>query len=346
MLQVAKKIYSYIGDDLSRRIYLNRLNYNISGSAFYLEHILKESVRASSEWKCFCSLMQELRGEAVVLFGNGIWGDTLLREFKGYPWTCIIDNAPNQSDKAGIPIVEASSFMKNYNSEKIVISSFKSRDAMIDQCIMAGVPKENIIDAGKVIYELTEGRIYFDKEIPMILKSGLFIDGGCFDGSDSKRYFEKFHGDSINFEPDILNIKRICETLKGYEKKYRIIPKALWKGEGTISFSSNGSFGSHINKDFSDNMIPTTSIDIETADEEVAMIKMDIEGAELEALHGAENTIKRDHPVLAVSVYHKPEDILDIPEYILSVYGGYRLYLRHYSFSWYDTVLYAIPGVF
>ena len=69
---------------------------------------------------------------------------------------------------------------------------------------------------------------------------------------------------------------------------------------------------------------------------------MDIEGAELEALKGAKETIKRNHPKLAICVYHKPEDIVDIPKFILELDPEYKLYLRHYSDNAGETVLYAI----
>jgi hypothetical protein len=68
---------------------------------------------------------------------------------------------------------------------------------------------------------------------------------------------------------------------------------------------------------------------------------MDIEGAELDALRGAEGIIERDHPRLAISVYHKPEDIWEIPHYILRRHPGYKLYLRqHAVFT--ETVCYGI----
>lgn len=69
---------------------------------------------------------------------------------------------------------------------------------------------------------------------------------------------------------------------------------------------------------------------------------MDVEGAEYEALKGAAEIIKNQHPVLAISLYHKPEDVFEIPKLILDIYSGYKLYLRHYSFSRHETVLYAI----
>lgn len=70
---------------------------------------------------------------------------------------------------------------------------------------------------------------------------------------------------------------------------------------------------------------------------------MDIEGAELKALEGATECISKYSPQLAISVYHKPEDIIEIPMFIKSLNPKYRFWLRHYSLSWFDTVLYAVP---
>lgn len=75
----------------------------------------------------------------------------------------------------------------------------------------------------------------------------------------------------------------------------------------------------------------------------MSFIKMDIEGADLEALKGCQNTIRRYHPKLAISVYHKPEDIIEIPCYIKELVPEYRLYLRHYGNGDTETVLYALP---
>ena len=69
---------------------------------------------------------------------------------------------------------------------------------------------------------------------------------------------------------------------------------------------------------------------------------MDIEGSEMEALKGAAAVIRQSHPKLAISVYHKPEVIVVIPNYLLKLYQDYKFYIRHYSLSWFDTVLYAI----
>ncbi len=87
--------------------------------------------------------------------------------------------------------------------------------------------------------------------------------------------------------------------------------------------------------------------------EEISLINMDIEGTELEALKSAEKLIQASRPVLAVCVYHRPEDLLKIPNYISSIVNEYAFYLRKYPSlrgGYYDGmycvnefVLYAIP---
>ena len=68
---------------------------------------------------------------------------------------------------------------------------------------------------------------------------------------------------------------------------------------------------------------------------------MDIEGSEKEALKGARNTIKKYKPKLAICLYHKPEDIITLPQYILELAPEYKFKIRHYTTFAYDTILYA-----
>lgn len=78
--------------------------------------------------------------------------------------------------------------------------------------------------------------------------------------------------------------------------------------------------------------------------ERVDMIKMDIEGAEQEALEGGAETIRRHHPKLALCVYHKPEDMHRLLSMAEEMHPGYRFYLRHYEPGGIgETVLYAVP---
>lgn len=88
---------------------------------------------------------------------------------------------------------------------------------------------------------------------------------------------------------------------------------------------------------------------METIDEyfkdiRVDMIKMDIEGAEMEALKGAVKTIRRDNPLLAISIYHYVEDYYRIMQFLMkSTEGGYKYYIRQHALIYGEAILYAIP---
>ena len=68
---------------------------------------------------------------------------------------------------------------------------------------------------------------------------------------------------------------------------------------------------------------------------------MDIEGSELNALRGAEKTIKKFRPKLAISLYHRQDDFITIPEYLNNLNVGYNFYLDHFTIHHEETVLFA-----
>ena len=83
----------------------------------------------------------------------------------------------------------------------------------------------------------------------------------------------------------------------------------------------------------------------EDIEEKITLLKMDIEGAEYQALLGAADHIRNDYPVLAISVYHSNEDLLRIPQLIRDFCSDYRFYLRYYGGAIYPSeyVLIAVP---
>ena len=79
--------------------------------------------------------------------------------------------------------------------------------------------------------------------------------------------------------------------------------------------------------------------------EKVDFIKMDVEGSEKESLLGATQTIQKYHPILAVCVYHRPEDLYELTKTIVDLAQGYsyKFYLRYYGPDLRELVLYALP---
>ena len=127
--------------------------------------------------------------------------------------------------------------------------------------------------------------------------------------------------------------------------KIELYPYGLWHKNTELHFDNtvlpiSAKFSSSIDENMP--LVKVIKLDDIAYDERITFIKMDIEGAELNALKGSEQIIKHFRPKLAISVYHKPEDLWEIPAYILSLRSDYKLYFRHYSFTNRETVLYAI----
>jgi len=91
-------------------------------------------------------------------------------------------------------------------------------------------------------------------------------------------------------------------------------------------------------------LIKVTSIDNYSKQKNItpSFIKLDVEGAEYQALKGSVNTIKTFKPRLAISLYHKYNDLWELPLFIKSIEPSYQFYLGHHRDNWYETILYAI----
>ena len=94
--------------------------------------------------------------------------------------------------------------------------------------------------------------------------------------------------------------------------------------------------------DESNRYIEVDTIDNIAAGNVVTYIKLDVEGAELSALKGAEQTIRRYKPILGISIYHKERDLIDIPAYIQEITSEYAFYFRVHKKLAIDTVLYGV----
>ena len=90
-------------------------------------------------------------------------------------------------------------------------------------------------------------------------------------------------------------------------------------------------------------LVACVPLDQILADPQPTYIKFDIEGAEREALAGAENTIRGARPILAVCVYHKPDDLWELPLYLRELLDDYRFFLRRHAEEAFDVVCYAVP---
>ena len=186
---------------------------------------------------------------------------------------------------------------------------------------------------------------YFDPEIIMPKIGEVFIDAGAYDGNTTLKFVDWCDGHYKKIfiiEPDINNYRDCVNAIEVHNvSKCVLINKAVWSKDTTLKFSHAGSPGSRITPKVNTD-VQSISIDSLLDGDTATFIKLDVEGAELEALKGARNTIKKYRPHIAVSIYHKPTDIFDIPEYLLKLNPDYKFYIRHYSTYYWEMVLHAI----
>lgn len=190
---------------------------------------------------------------------------------------------------------------------------------------------------------------------------GAIIDCGGYIGDSIERFYNKMGVKSIHkiytFEalPQNLEIIKKLKTSYGEDgNKINIIPAAVSSESGYTTFVETEKKGAcHIaNKKASDKYtkneflfhhnVRCVSIDQTIPKEEVVRyIKMDIEGGEYDALIGAAETIKREKPGLAISIYHSAEDYYRLPLLVKELVPEYKFAVRHHKNKYFDTVLYA-----
>jgi FkbM family methyltransferase len=189
---------------------------------------------------------------------------------------------------------------------------------------------------------------YFINDFFKYGEDEVLVDCGAYTG-DSIEAFSKVvpnFSKIIALEPDPNNFKQLRKNYKE-AKNIFLINAGVYEKDGNLSFlmekCGNVSYLSRSSKKetISVKVLALDSIE-EIKKTKISFLKMDIEGAELEALKGAEKIIKRDKPRLAICLYHYNRHFIEIPEYIHSIVPEYKFWIRHHNKEYpHETVLYA-----
>ncbi len=217
----------------------------------------------------------------------------------------------------------------------------------------------NVLDIPVKIFFSTSGiystfvtQQYRYNKLPFIqVKAGDYvIDGGACWG-DTAIYFANKVGDkgkvfSFEFIKENVNIIEKNLSLNPIlSDRITIVENPLWdKTDIVLNFESKGPSSSFLQDSISNLQFKTITIDdfvTKNNIPKIDFIKMDIEGAEMYALKGAEQTIRKFKPVLAISIYHTLSDFSTIPLWIDNLNLGYKLYVDHYTIHLEETVLFA-----
>jgi len=194
-------------------------------------------------------------------------------------------------------------------------------------------------------YPKVEGIQYFPNDIHFSKGHDRFVDCGAYIGDTIEQLYKlKGKVDSIvAFEPDNINFKILSRIVEEtcYADKVTLFPCGIWSETKPVRFSNVSNSPVSTISDNGESLTQCVRIDDALYGFEPTFIKMDIEGAEFEALKGAKRTIMDNKPDLAICVYHAANHIWDIPLFINSINPNYKFYLRTHGHFGIETVLYA-----
>jgi len=330
-----KNIWSRLGDEESHFWFETRLCYSLTGDMGRMIHTIKKEMIGDSIEK-FLKIEKDF-----FIFGAGYVGHSVVSNTPEISWRAFIDNDESKAGKTDVlPIISFQEFIANSKNAVVFIASTVYGDEMKRQLRNNGFPEDSIIQ--------NIGVQYFDLPYFKPQENEFFVDAGGYDGKTAESFFQwlrmmnRTEGNSVTFEPDPIQYDVCKNKLQGYDN-VKIVNKGLWHKSETLKFHKNLGASSRIASD-GEETIETVSLDEYFKDEkrQVTFIKMDIEGAELNALKGAERIIKEQKPKLAICIYHKPEDVWEISNLLLDFVPDYKFYIRHYSLLNNETVLYAM----
>ena len=198
-------------------------------------------------------------------------------------------------------------------------------------------------------FSLPEMYVYDAEEV--------FIDCGAYCGDTIEdyvrsrgNYFKKayaFEPGRKQYEAMTHRVKRICMEAALDERQIECVPYGVGKEYAKLNEAEGKWYPEMVGarrlvKSSEEGTVQVVDLDTYLKDEShISFIKADIEGAEMDMLHGAKNIIQRDKPKLAITLYHNLTDYYEIPLYVKSLVPDYKFKIRHHSLKFPETVLYA-----
>lgn len=192
------------------------------------------------------------------------------------------------------------------------------------------------------------GDIYFRDEFFEIRDDEFFVDCGAYDGDTIASLLLKTHNRFqriVGFEPDPENYTRLIERIGKLPPSVRagivLHNAATGKANEISKMKIGGGPSSFIGE--GDHEVQSYNLDFAVSGSPVSILKMDIEGSELATLEGAQNLIRQFAPILTICVYHRQDDLWNIPLTIHKLNPAYSIYLRPHLLEGWDLVCYAVP---
>jgi FkbM family methyltransferase len=197
--------------------------------------------------------------------------------------------------------------------------------------------------------EPVSGPAYFPQELFTLRPDERFVDCGAYDGDTLGDFLRLSRGEFQKFwalEPDPANfakLQQVVATLHpGQQERITLLTIAASDRAQTLRFSADATAASAV-IEMGGIEVEGQPLDVLLAGCDPTFIKMDIEGAELSALHGARELLSRCRPILAICIYHLQEHLWEIPEWLRGILRDYDFHLRPHDREGWDLVCYAVP---
>lgn len=343
------KFYELLQDDESKDLFMARYSFMMEKNP---KELLEAVFDSRKQYSCpeVTSFLKKRGTDKVIIYGCGVYGEYTYRLMQniGVNVIAFVDADVNKQKMGycGIPVLSPDVLQSKYHDHVVILASRKYIASFYDVLIRMRFPRENILwPTARCLFAIC-GKQYFDLDELQRQEEEVFIDAGSLNLATTEGFIKWCNGDYKKvyvFEPDEYNAEVCRKKAKdiGESDKIEIIECGTWSCDTVLKFH-NGAFGGSKITDGGNTEIKVSSIDNVLAGKRCTFIKLDVEGAELETLKGAVETIKKWHPKLAISIYHKPEDVIQIPLFLMENFEGYKFYIRHYSATSGETVLYAI----
>jgi len=356
-LETARNVYAHLNDEISKKVFEARLLYASTGDVGYITDLESKYRNLNSDMQVYVEKLK--KGSHCLIYGTGGGAHYLAGRFKRFKVTVAAFIDPDVSDatvdeKSGIPVIPEKDLAGNkaLYSDKTFVIGYSARPMAeeIRKHLIGNIGvKENNIIWGIYDWRNTQGQ-YFDLFEPK--DNEVFVDLGCFDGATCYRFAgwcgHKGFDHIYSFEADPENYEKSRKLLAPLHK-CDLYPYGAADTNKKVYFAADGfETSSIISKEEAEarsfkgvKEIETVALDDILCGKKVTFIKMDIEGAEYEALLGARNLILENRPRMAISVYHKFEDFVTLADLVLKMHPDYKISFRHYGFDDLETVMYV-----
>lgn len=356
-LEMTRNVYAHLNDEISKKIFEAKIMYASTGDAGYITGIESKYRNLNSDMQVYVEKLK--KDSHCLIYGAGVAGHYLAGRFKRFGVTVDAFIDPDESkgpvdEQTGIKVITEKELSDNkvvYGDKTFVISYSKKpaadevRKRLIEEI---GIDGKNIC-SGVFDWRNNQGQ-YFD--FFEAKENEVFVDCGCFDGATCFNFAgwcgHKGFDHIYSFEADPVNYEKSKAALEPLGK-CELFPYGTSDVNKKVYFAADAFETSCIiSKEEAEKRnfkgveeIETVALDDVLAGKRITFIKMDIEGAEYEALIGARKLIMENRPRMAISVYHKFEDFVTLANLVLEMHPDYRIAFRHYGFDELETIMYV-----